>query len=264
MLRHEQQRRLAAADPDIAPRFVDGIDALPDGPLLLVANEFLDALPIRQLVRGRNGWAERLVALEHRGGAPGLRRGTGKPCPRRCWCRPACATRRPARSSRYARPPPPWPPRSASGSRAGPGAALFIDYGYFPSRPGPTLAALRRHAAAVDPRRAGRGGSQRPCRFRRFRRGRGGVRRRRRTARCRRANSSLALGAEARLATLSRRAAPAQRAALESGLARLIDPARDGQFVQGAGLDLAGAAGARRVCRHQAASPRDRDNDPPC
>src|SRR6266404_3535707 len=35
-------------------------------PLLLVANEFLDALPIRQLVRGRADWAERLVALVDR------------------------------------------------------------------------------------------------------------------------------------------------------------------------------------------------------
>ena len=54
MLRRAQQRRLAAAAPE-SRAFVDGIDALPDGPLLLVANEFLDALPIRQLVRGRDG-----------------------------------------------------------------------------------------------------------------------------------------------------------------------------------------------------------------
>jgi NADH dehydrogenase [ubiquinone] 1 alpha subcomplex assembly factor 7 len=38
----------------------------------------------------------------------------------------------------------------------------------------------------------------------------------------------LALGAEARLASLSRRATPAQRGALESGLTRLIDPAQMG------------------------------------
>lgn len=34
-----------------------------DGPMLLVANEFLDALPIRQLVRGPDGWRERMVGL---------------------------------------------------------------------------------------------------------------------------------------------------------------------------------------------------------
>lgn len=35
-----------------------------DGPILLVANEFLDALPIRQLVRGPDGWRERMVGLK--------------------------------------------------------------------------------------------------------------------------------------------------------------------------------------------------------
>lgn len=35
-----------------------------DGPILLVANEFLDALPIRQLVRGPEGWRERMVGLD--------------------------------------------------------------------------------------------------------------------------------------------------------------------------------------------------------
>ncbi len=36
-----------------------------DGPMLLVANEFLDALPIRQLVRGPDGWRERMIGLEN-------------------------------------------------------------------------------------------------------------------------------------------------------------------------------------------------------
>ncbi len=38
------------------------IEDLPPGPLLLLANEFLDALPIRQFVRHGDGWAERFVA----------------------------------------------------------------------------------------------------------------------------------------------------------------------------------------------------------
>ncbi len=37
------------------------IDDLPGGPLLLLANEFLDALPIRQFVRRGDGWTERFV-----------------------------------------------------------------------------------------------------------------------------------------------------------------------------------------------------------
>lgn len=41
------------------------LSSLPDhGPMLLVANEFFDALPIRQLVRTALGWRERMVGLE--------------------------------------------------------------------------------------------------------------------------------------------------------------------------------------------------------
>ena len=35
-----------------------------DGPVLLVANEFLDALPVRQLVRTDGGWRERMIGLD--------------------------------------------------------------------------------------------------------------------------------------------------------------------------------------------------------
>ncbi|WBU55578.1 class I SAM-dependent methyltransferase [Paracoccus sediminicola] len=40
------------------------VSALPEAPLFLVANEFFDALPIRQFQRGAKGWAERLIGLE--------------------------------------------------------------------------------------------------------------------------------------------------------------------------------------------------------
>ena len=35
-----------------------------DGPILLVANEFFDALPIHQLLRAAQGWTERMVGLD--------------------------------------------------------------------------------------------------------------------------------------------------------------------------------------------------------
>jgi NADH dehydrogenase [ubiquinone] 1 alpha subcomplex assembly factor 7 len=46
----------------------EDITALPEGPSILIANEFLDALPIHQFEKTAAGWAERHVALDERGG----------------------------------------------------------------------------------------------------------------------------------------------------------------------------------------------------
>jgi NADH dehydrogenase [ubiquinone] 1 alpha subcomplex assembly factor 7 len=42
----------------------DSLDTLPQAPLFLVANEFFDALPIRQFERAPDGWSERRVGLD--------------------------------------------------------------------------------------------------------------------------------------------------------------------------------------------------------
>ncbi|MGH6955885.1 MAG: class I SAM-dependent methyltransferase [Caulobacteraceae bacterium] len=56
-----QAERLAAA----TPRWASSIDETPaDVPLLLVANEFLDCLPVRQFERRAGGWAERTIGLD--------------------------------------------------------------------------------------------------------------------------------------------------------------------------------------------------------
>ena len=65
-LRARQAERLAEAAP--APQWADSLDALPAGPLILVANELLDCLPARQFVRTPQGWAERRVGLSDDGG----------------------------------------------------------------------------------------------------------------------------------------------------------------------------------------------------
>ncbi len=62
VLRQRQAQTLAAAG--VAPQWHDDIDALPAGPMILVANEFFDALPIRQYIRREDGWHERLVGLD--------------------------------------------------------------------------------------------------------------------------------------------------------------------------------------------------------
>ena len=55
--------RQAVALSEAAPVWHDDLSSLPDGPLFLIANEFFDALPIRQFVRTGDAWAERLVGL---------------------------------------------------------------------------------------------------------------------------------------------------------------------------------------------------------
>ena len=44
--------------------FHDHLASLPDGPIFPLANEFFDALPIRQFQRGRTGWHERMIGAE--------------------------------------------------------------------------------------------------------------------------------------------------------------------------------------------------------
>lgn len=44
--------------------FHDTAAELPNAPLFLIANEFFDALPIRQFVRERDGWRERMVGFK--------------------------------------------------------------------------------------------------------------------------------------------------------------------------------------------------------
>jgi NADH dehydrogenase [ubiquinone] 1 alpha subcomplex assembly factor 7 len=221
VLRAEQERRLAAA----GARFVDSVEALPSGPLLVVANEFLDALPIRQLVRGYSAWAERLIGL----GAEGpLVFVEGPESPALGLLVPTSLHRSP-RGTIVEICPAATTLAGALGERfaGSPGAALFVDYGYFPSRPRSTLSALHHHqqvgvldnpgdadlsahvdfAAVADAALAAGAAVWGPVAQGRF---------------------LAALGAEARLAALSARASSEQQALLESGLRRLIDPAEMG------------------------------------
>ena len=58
-LRQAQRRALRGIDAVWHQRF----DQIPEGPLLVIANELFDALPIRQFLRTTAGWCERFVAL---------------------------------------------------------------------------------------------------------------------------------------------------------------------------------------------------------
>ena len=108
----------------------DSVDTLPPGPLLLVANEFLDALPIRQFVRRGDGWTERHVLdsrfVELPADLPGPDRqaaeGETVEVNQAATALVASLARRLATTG---------------------GAALFLDYGPTRSAPGDSLQALR-------------------------------------------------------------------------------------------------------------------------
>jgi NADH dehydrogenase [ubiquinone] 1 alpha subcomplex assembly factor 7 len=229
VLRVRQQRSLGGT----GVHFVAGIDALPQGPLLLVANEFLDALPSRQLVRGRVEWAERVVTLD---ADDRLVFAVGPENAALSLLVPAALRAQPSGTIVEICP-------AAAALAAGlgerlaaqPGAALFVDYGYFPSAPGPTLAALRHHrptALLDDP---GRADLSAHVDFAAF------------AAAARAAGAAVhgpvaqgrflaALGAGARLAALSAPASAVQRGALQSGLERLIGPAQMGNLFKALAL----------------------------
>ncbi len=59
ILKAEQEKRLG----QYTPYWASEIDAVSDDPIFVIANEFFDALPIRQFVKTDDGWHERLVGL---------------------------------------------------------------------------------------------------------------------------------------------------------------------------------------------------------
>ncbi len=60
VLRAAQASRLQGAQP----QWHSSLEAVPEMPLFLLANEFFDALPIRQFQRVPQGWRERVVGLK--------------------------------------------------------------------------------------------------------------------------------------------------------------------------------------------------------
>ncbi len=63
LLRDIQRARLGAA----VAAWHDDLATVPEGPMLLVANELFDALPIHQFVRTEAGWRERMVDIDPAG-----------------------------------------------------------------------------------------------------------------------------------------------------------------------------------------------------
>jgi SAM-dependent MidA family methyltransferase len=135
----QRQRDALPADP--RPCWHETLEAVPDGPMLLVANEFFDALPIRQAILAGGVWRERMVGIDPEGALTFV-------------AETEIAVEFPAHD---------LPEGSiveiaeVAASVAGvigdrlsryPGAALVIDYGHLSSAVGETLQAVRAHRFA--------------------------------------------------------------------------------------------------------------------
>jgi SAM-dependent MidA family methyltransferase len=138
VLRRAQAEKLAAMAPKT--HWHDSFARVPEGPVLLVANEFFDALPIRQFVRHGGIWCERVIGLEVGELAFGI--GPGRLASGPAAPDGAILEICPAADALMAE-------IAARIARDG-GAALIVDYGHLESAPGETLQAVRGHAYA-DP-----------------------------------------------------------------------------------------------------------------
>jgi NADH dehydrogenase [ubiquinone] 1 alpha subcomplex assembly factor 7 len=61
VLREAQRQTLQTAP--LTPVWHESIESLPEGPAIILANEFFDALPVRHYIRSEKGWHERQVGL---------------------------------------------------------------------------------------------------------------------------------------------------------------------------------------------------------
>jgi SAM-dependent MidA family methyltransferase len=121
-----------------------GIDSVPAMPTIIVANEFFDALPVRQAERRPTGWHERIVTIDA-GGALALAV-AADPLADSGLTLPSAAAAAPVGAIFE------WRPSSAATAIArrvaAGGVALVIDYGHVKSATGDTFQAVRAHSYA--------------------------------------------------------------------------------------------------------------------
>jgi NADH dehydrogenase [ubiquinone] 1 alpha subcomplex assembly factor 7 len=130
-------RQVQARTLNHPARWVDAVADLPDRPLFLVANEFFDALPIRQFQREAEGWRERMIGLQGENLAFGLSGTMPTPAPQFAADPPGTIVELCPAAETIAE-------TLGQRLRAHSGAALIIDYAGWRSK-GDTLQALRQH-----------------------------------------------------------------------------------------------------------------------
>lgn len=143
-LSEHQRRALSGRGGTWHETFAEAASAGGDMPLIVIANEFFDALPVHQLERTAEGWRERLVGLDGESGR--FRFEAGAEETPLADLVPLALRDAPVGSIFEVSP----AGRELAGEIAGRivrsgGAALVIDYGHGASAVGETLQAVRRH-----------------------------------------------------------------------------------------------------------------------
>jgi len=189
---------------------------VPEGPLLLVANEFFDALPVHQFVKTAEGWRERLVTTADSGLAF-----TEGPAGDALALLPEAVRDAPTGAIAEVSPEAMRLIQEIARriARYG-GAALIIDYGYTASAAGDSLQAVRRHQPVDVFHRPGESDLTAHVNFEAL------------AAAAEQAGAATAgpvdqgdflqrLGVEVRAAMLARRAGPRQARDIQAGVRRL-------------------------------------------
>jgi NADH dehydrogenase [ubiquinone] 1 alpha subcomplex assembly factor 7 len=229
------RNRQAAALAMLPVHWHDELAGLPqDRPLLVVANEFLDALPVRQFVRHAGRWHERLIGVDEAGALRFVLAPRATPLPD--WTDTPDVTLLELGPAREA-----LAEALAGRLAAQGGMALLIDYGSDVAlMTGDTFRAVSRHAAADPLQAPGLVDLSAHVDFRAV------------AARAAAAGAAVygpltqgeflgRLGIAQRLAALLRRASPAQATNLESGCARLVGEESMGRLFKVLALTATGA-----------------------
>ncbi len=140
----ERLQRDSLRDTDASVSWHRSLLDVPDGPAIILANEFVDALPVHQVVKQSDGWYERVVVLNANGDfalslAPDPLPQFDRFLPKKIKEAPIGAIFE-WRSDLYAF-------DIARKVRDG-GAALIVDYGHVESDVGETLQAVNAHSFA--------------------------------------------------------------------------------------------------------------------
>jgi NADH dehydrogenase [ubiquinone] 1 alpha subcomplex assembly factor 7 len=200
------------------------LDELPDGPLIVLANEFIDALPIRQFIYRDGTWLERLIASDGSGGfcfTEGNRLALGDQAsdlPDEAPDGSILEMRPAARTLLY---------ELARRASVAPLAVLIIDYGHDEAGFGDTLQAVRGHRFAATLADPGSADLSAHVDFAELKR-RASALGLKPYGPVPQGEFLLKLGLGERRNRLLQRATPAQAEAIASGASRLVDPKQMG------------------------------------